>query len=343
MGSESYFLQDAEVFEKHQLESVPVDRAFVQKAQRRLFRDIPLQQITLTQMIGISKESNRQNAGDASVEEAVVPIGEHHHPSGIETCQSEDEIAAKENKEEYGTEQKQQEEEQEEEDTEQSEYVQEREYHDVISRVHRIGTTESDDFPNDVSFSLWDVIAPMTQDAEATTKNDHGLQQERSILKSKWDDLFTSEEDINDDSFKDLWNLFDDDDDDDDDDQEGKKASTTSCDRKEELGSTLLLSPGAQAVAENIISNFDSKRDMLDKSCPNWQENIMFALRQDDDDDIEPAIENVKKCRDRMLKLRETFLLAWEGQNTALEVFETALEASARRRKTKILPEEMTN
>jgi hypothetical protein len=282
-----------------------------------------VQQITLTQMIGISKEVDPPNCSDDdTLEEAATE--ECHRGSVIfETCQTKVDVAAKENTEKEGVEQ--------DENDVVSVYVKERECEDIVSRVHRNATRKSDDcHPTDGSFSLWDAIAPMTQDGEVKTRNETGPKNERRICQ--WDDLFTLEaEDVNDEDFNDLLNLFDDHE---DDDNEAHTKKSCELAINEEV-SSLVLSQEAQAVAENIISSVGSKKDLLDRSCPNWKENILFALRQDDPEMIEQALENVQKSRQRMLEMRPTFLVAWERQNAALEIFETALEASASRMKAR--------
>jgi hypothetical protein len=70
---------------------------------------------------------------------------------------------------------------------------------------------------------------------------------------------------------------------------------------------------------------------MLDCACPKWKENVAFALKQEDSQAIDQALVNVRHSRLRMLEMKKEILTAWERQNSALEVFESALEASARR------------
>jgi hypothetical protein len=47
MGADSYFLPDAEVFEKQQMESISLDHDLVQRAQHRLFQNVPCKLIFL--------------------------------------------------------------------------------------------------------------------------------------------------------------------------------------------------------------------------------------------------------------------------------------------------------
>ena len=90
-----------------------------------------------------------------------------------------------------------------------------------------------------------------------------------------------------------------------------------------------MLPQDAQAVTKDIIASAQSKSGSLNKACPNWRENICFAMKQDDPLAIEEALANVRRSRQRMLNLKQEILMAWERQNAGLEFFETALQASA--------------
>ncbi|KAG7342080.1 hypothetical protein IV203_007172 [Nitzschia inconspicua] len=311
----SYFLPDAEVFERQQMESIALNPHIVQKVQQRLFENVPLQQVTLTQMMGFTREEHQQASCD-------IPHGEAFaadEGTALRSRKTDGENVVEEECKEEKT----------NEDDEQSEYVEETECTDVISRVHRNGAAEFHDEHNTASFSLWDSIVPMTQGVGANAINNSAGNDEST---SKWDELFQlddNDQDDKDDGLNDLLNLFDED--------ENGKADTKPCSANGR-SSTVLLSQEAQAIADQIISDVGSKSEMLDRSCPNWKENISFALCQDDRETIEQALENVQEARRRMLKVRQKILEAWERQDAALEVFETALEASTQRLNAQSLP-----
>jgi hypothetical protein len=96
-------------------------------------------------------------------------------------------------------------------------------------------------------------------------------------------------------------------------------------------GSVGLLTPGRQSVAIEIQEGIccdKVKLSALQKSCPNWRENIVFALDQHDADVVNEALLNVKRSRERMEATKRKILEAWERQQVALDVFETALTKS---------------
>merc|ERR1712238_401253 len=93
-----------------------------------------------------------------------------------------------------------------------------------------------------------------------------------------------------------------------------------------------LLSQDAQAIARQMISSFSSASEAaLQRSCPNWKENIHFALLQKDPNEINEALENVRRSKMRMRVAKQKLLVAWESKNVTLEVFESALIKSAAR------------
>eukprot|EP00536_Pseudo-nitzschia_multiseries_P016185 jgi/Psemu1/312877/fgenesh1_kg.1042_\ len=73
---------------------------------------------------------------------------------------------------------------------------------------------------------------------------------------------------------------------------------------------------------------------MLERSCPNWKENIYFALSQKDPVDITQALESVRESKMHIQAQKKRILDAWESKNAALELFETALKRSADRLKS---------
>jgi hypothetical protein len=267
-------------------------------------------------MMGVSKDEESQGANDAE----EITAHEDTDVTAITCLLNEKDVPVGDNQEEQS------------DDDIQSEYVPERECTDTISRVHRKGVPKCQDVQDCSSFSLWDSIAPMTQNGESGA-NDKCHQA--STRKCSWDELFISkEEEVDDERLEDLLHLFDDDKDGPDDDGE---TDAKPC-QDDENTSAPLLSQEAQTIAEQIISNAGPKSDMLDRSCPSWKENVSFALRQDDSATVQEALENVQMSRRRMMKVRERILEAWERQDAALEVFETALKASWKRLNSKLPP-----
>jgi hypothetical protein len=236
-----------------------------------------------------------------------------------------------------------------EEDDIPTEYVPERECADQIQRFERNGDTrDTNDEMMTTYGSIWDTILPMTQEQQivAVSKNE---ANSLSRYKSPWDELFaqgdedpeagldylsaSGDEDPEAAGLDDLLGLFED---------GAEYPVDVSCfvqNRGNENNPVdmHLLSQGAQVVASELISNFSStdktKATLLQRSCPNWKENISFALLQKDPNEIQDALENVRQSKMRLQATRQKILDAWESKNVALEVFESALVKSAARLK----------
>jgi hypothetical protein len=257
-----------------------------------------VQQVTLTQL-GISKRNNLKDVADQQVEEVntstALEIYEVNSQKGSEETEENND-----------------------EDI-QSEYVREEACTDVINRINRNGSAESLNRENDAGFSLWDSIIEMTQDVEAGRGEE---QSEIAAAGSKWDNLFATKQEVSEEGLDDLLNLFEE-----ENTHIAQSQSSLSIFGKTSIS---MLSQGTRAVAEEIITGVENS-DLLDRSCPNWKENVTFALYQDDPEDVQRALENVQESRRRMLSMRQKIMDAWECQNAALAVFETALVASAAR------------
>ena len=120
-----------------------------------------------------------------------------------------------------------------------------------------------------------------------------------------------------------------------DEDQEADLSTTNHPGINIDNVSMSMLTKDARAIARGIIGEAESKKGLLDRACPNWKENVSFALKQTDPRAIDQALENVRLSRQRMIRQKQEILSAWERQNAALEVFETALQASAELSTTK--------
>ena len=223
----------------------------------------------------------------------------------------------------------------------QIEYVPERECDD---RIHRLawnnGARDNTNIINEetgtTSGSIFETILQMTQEDQDIVDDDN-TKEEKSL--PLWDDLFESKNGRNSEASKvdtevgldDLLGLFEDGAT--DSSKDSCSVQSSSQDEKPRIDMSL-LSQGAQVVANEMVSSFSSREKTpatLEHSCPNWKENIYFALLQKDPNDIQEALVNVRQSRIRMQAQRKIILDAWEGKNVALEVFESALKKSAAR------------
>ncbi|KAI2506789.1 hypothetical protein MHU86_7684 [Fragilaria crotonensis] len=94
------------------------------------------------------------------------------------------------------------------------------------------------------------------------------------------------------------------------------------------------LSQSAQEIAATLECKVtaDLKRlSRIEKACPNWKENVRFALHQRTEDDISIALDNIRASRARLDKMKEEFVSALQRQQTVLQLFEMTLSASLKR------------
>jgi hypothetical protein len=303
LDPESFFLPDAEIFEQQQTTNEALKDEEIRKAQLRLFRKIPLKQATLAEMLGFTtgkspESTDMANSEEVSAEEKVQNTSDEPEifhiekpKEGLHNSHNEDL---------------------------QSEYVKETEYVDKSIRVHRNFSHDSTRIESNECHSLWDLV---TQ--EPQKKGDHEAMHVN--VTSKWDAMFAAQE-AEDEGLDDLLHLFAD-----NTSVDCSRLPSSALDTGTDEVSISMLSQDAQTIAKGIISNVGSKSVMLDCACPKWKENVAFALKQEDSQAIDQALVNVRHSRLRMLEMKKEILTAWERQNSALEVFESALEASARR------------
>ena len=100
-----------------------------------------------------------------------------------------------------------------------------------------------------------------------------------------------------------------------------------------------LLSQEAQEAVQDIWSSVGKDHERvirLQKSAPNWKENIAFSFHQKNPVMIDEALDNIRKKRRRMEEMKQLLLDAWEREDTALEVFENALEKSSARSRRRV-------
>lgn len=94
------------------------------------------------------------------------------------------------------------------------------------------------------------------------------------------------------------------------------------------------LSQTACSKASEVVSSVQAepaKLASLEKACPNWRENVEFAMKQTDKDAIASALQQVRVNRRQMVDFKRRILETWEAKDAALEVFELSLEASIER------------
>jgi hypothetical protein len=94
------------------------------------------------------------------------------------------------------------------------------------------------------------------------------------------------------------------------------------------------LSVRGQLLADEVMEGVTDDAEMLaalERACPNWRENVSFAMMQQSRDDVSDALENVRKSREKLLRGKAEIMRAIEREHAALDLFEDALEKSLTR------------
>ena len=108
-----------------------------------------------------------------------------------------------------------------------------------------------------------------------------------------------------------------------------KAPSTANCDESpsnlSSRGKRLM-----QEVTENTLAD-TTNLHAIEELCPQWKENVVFAMAQRESTDITDAMRNVQEEKHRLIDLREKFLQAIEKRVTTLDFYEKTLEVSASR------------
>ena len=86
----------------------------------------------------------------------------------------------------------------------------------------------------------------------------------------------------------------------------------------------------ANAIKDHIMAH-ESKRRSIEQVCPNWQENVEFALSRRVGKDVSHALQNVRAAKARLQRNKLAILQKIEQQEAALEVFEDSLAQSLTR------------
>jgi hypothetical protein len=95
-----------------------------------------------------------------------------------------------------------------------------------------------------------------------------------------------------------------------------------------------MLSQRGQLLAEEILSRIESdkeKVEILEAACPSWKENIIFALFQQESEDVHEALERVKRSKAKLLRVKQEIMASAQRQEAVLNVFEDALRTSLSR------------
>ena len=109
------------------------------------------------------------------------------------------------------------------------------------------------------------------------------------------------------------------------------------CKDKNDFPNFSQLSQQGQVIAQEIERNVNSepeKRHLIEKMCPNWKENISFALLQKNSIELNNALENLKEERERMVRVMQKITNAYEQRNFVLDLYQSALEKSIIRSST---------
>ena len=212
---------------------------------------------------------------------------------------------------------------------------------EVEGKIHRVAWRQGSTGNNSIASqgvrgpSAWGALTTIAEEG------DNHLSAEDSFcnvgnddnLGSAWDRLFTDEKEVNDGGMDHLLGLLQ--------AQAGGLSQMPEATQSEVIRASqsapidlCMLSQGRQSLAVEIEGDISSNKEKLvalQKACPNWKENVTYALHQQDEDHVRGALERVGKSRERMAETKRRILEAWEQQQVALDVFETALHASLTR------------
>jgi len=95
-----------------------------------------------------------------------------------------------------------------------------------------------------------------------------------------------------------------------------------------------MLSQRGQDIASDIFTRITAnpaKLDVLKNLCPQWKENIVYALHQRDAKELSTALKSVRETKARLLQYKEALLRSMERQETCLDLFEESLQLSLKR------------
>jgi hypothetical protein len=343
--TESRFLPDAEECEAQQTETQKLDVGVVKQAARKMFANAPGEllllffwmypatrfvmplthfllkeyQPTLTQMLGCRSKKDEESK-DNQDSEVGLPEEAKTSDTAEDLISISSEPPAPED--DHGP----------------IEYIKSPETEDTIHRVAwRQGSTADNSIGSQVlrGSSAWGALTTIAEGGNSLSAEDQFCDVgDNDQFGSAWDRLFTDEKEVNDGGMDHLLGLLQ--------TQAGGLSQNPEATQIEAMRASQgtppvnlsTLSQGRQSLAVEIEGNISSNKQKLaalQKACPNWKENVTYALHQEDEDHVREALDNVRKSRERMAETRRNILEAWERQQVALDVFETALNASLTR------------
>ena len=301
---DSHFLPDANMWQHHldEMKQTRLQREVVQQAKSNLFSFHPNFQPTLTQMLGV-RSNKTANEDKESDDKATAIEGDVIEASGeVENSYSIDDAESVVNH--YGT----------------------IEDESVTCHVHRLKWNNQSDLPSTQSpllsrtgQGIWGALKPLQFSEKCSDK-----------YVCAWDQVFL-EEDLAEEGIEELLDLFE---------HEVGNPQQSNC--REPLRTLIenslvdlsMLSQPSQQVAKSIESKIIAdaeKHAMVEHVCPNWKENVRYALYQHDEVDIGSALEQIRQSRTRMDSRKEQIMAAWKRQQVVLDIYEMSLTESLKR------------
>jgi hypothetical protein len=193
-----------------------------------------------------------------------------------------------------------------------------------LGHIHRQSWRDGNNSNNDstlIGVGVWAAATLTAQNATSPRMNSHNCA---------WDRLFSDNLVEGDDGVDELLDLF------------GTEVMCTPVGDEDPVldGSALervtmsMLSPAAKQLADSIerqVIATNSKFAGMEAVCPNWRENIRFALIQQDSCDVESALQQVRQSKAKLERLKEQVMAAWKRQEAVLELYEMSLTESMKR------------
>ena len=94
------------------------------------------------------------------------------------------------------------------------------------------------------------------------------------------------------------------------------------------------LSTRGRSLAEEITDQIcadERKRAAVERVCPNWKENVAFAMGRKNEADVSEALQNVRDTQAKLRQAKLQILQNIERQEAALGIFEESLQQSLTR------------
>ena len=86
----------------------------------------------------------------------------------------------------------------------------------------------------------------------------------------------------------------------------------------------------AEEIHTEVASNAAQVAD-LEAVCPQWKENVAYAMLQSDSGDVREALGNIQQRKARLEMMKISFMQAWHAQQRVLGLYEVALNKSLTR------------